>query len=162
MSSAYWNENGKHQGMLQAIWDKFVPAQGESSDPVGEVVRCFFRFVYESHNNGNCNMYDSQMVQQESYWQTDEDEDDYYEEEWELTDMDSFYMDMFETMSDFVRDFELMNRFEKEMRELAEGYGGSSSRFDKITVMDELGDKIGDIILEKHPSYNLKNREETV
>lgn len=48
----YWNNSGKYQKEFDALWEKHVPASGNSETLAGEMIRAAGRLMYDFYNNG--------------------------------------------------------------------------------------------------------------
>jgi hypothetical protein len=137
----YWEDKGKHTALFDKIWKKLVPDQGECENEIAELVRCFGRINYEMGNNGCCNMFEMELVDNSSWYDDEED----YDDEYEAGDLDEYYDRMFAKLNGPV-DYSLMKGLEHECRNLANEC--SSSKFDKVHVIDEVGDALGDYIVK--------------
>lgn len=56
MEKLYWNNNGKHQAINDALWEMLVPHSGEADTVQGEALRIISRIYYDYYNNGCCNL----------------------------------------------------------------------------------------------------------
>lgn len=145
----YWSHEGKHNDLFDAIWEKYVPASGESSNEIGEVIRAFGRINYECGNNGCMNMFEDGEEIGHPFFRGDDDEDDYYEPEYEI-ELSQFYGEFFDTIREFVgiTNTKLIDDLEEEMEMV-----NNSGNFSRVKVIDQVGDLIGDIILKDHPEF---------
>jgi hypothetical protein len=143
----YWQETGKHSQLFDKIWEKLVPAKGESDSEVGEVVRAFGRINYECFNNGNGNMYEEELVDGWDIWDCEGEDEREYENV-----MVPFYEEFFATIEEFLgwrKSQALIEDVKCEMLSVREGCGQSS--FKETESLDELADRIGDKILRDFP-----------
>ena len=53
----YWNGNGKYQKEYQEMYDKLVPAVGESDTKLGELIRIASKAYYRYNNDGDIRSY---------------------------------------------------------------------------------------------------------
>lgn len=56
MKQTYWNNNGKHQRLNDALWEILVPRMGEAETEQGEALRIVSKIYYDYYNNGCCNL----------------------------------------------------------------------------------------------------------
>ena len=84
-TKSYWYGTGLKQELYNAIWEKFVPKSGESTEVKGELVRIIGRIQHEYFNNGNINACECEEIVEdvevcdEIYnEETGEFEEDYY------------------------------------------------------------------------------------
>lgn len=54
MANTYWNHNGKHQLLSDAL-QHLIPATGKSDVAHIELLRCLNNVYYDIYNNGGCN-----------------------------------------------------------------------------------------------------------
>lgn len=54
MKNTYWNNNGKHQVLVEKFLDMF-PREGKSGTLHGEIARAASRVYYDAYNNGFSN-----------------------------------------------------------------------------------------------------------
>jgi hypothetical protein len=124
----YWNETGIYSKLFSAIWDLYVPDSGECDNPIAEAVRCYNRIVYETFNNGCCNMFE-------------EDDDGYL-------CLDDFYGDLFGTIRGFLSVDERYTVVDDAIADLKRLYNEMLS-VDDLKSLDELGDAIGRRLCDK-------------
>ena len=132
----YWDNEGKHTKLFEEIWDKHVPAQGESESPIGEAVRCFGRVNYDMGNNGCGNIYEK-VHTNSGYFDDEEDE------EYELEFYGDMWEDVFGTLAKWVG-YSLVEDLKEECQMVFE-----TSNFDRVEVIDKVGDALGDKILKE-------------
>ena len=145
----YWNKTGKYDKLFDEIWNELVPASGESTSPVGELVRAFGRINYDMGNNGAGNIYEG--------W------GDYGEDEWgdpieREVEMVSFYESLFSRLVMPVG-LVLVNKLKEETLYMVEHYSTFSYNKPPLGgeewVIDQVGDALGDYIV-KNELYERK------
>jgi hypothetical protein len=128
----YWSNEGKHSELFEKIWAKYVPVQGESENLYGELVRCFGRINYDMGNNGAGNIWEERLP--DGFFDDDEDDAEYV--------MDNNWEPMFDKLK-LVIDRRLIEKLEDETENLA-----ILGNFERVHVIDEVGDALGDYLIK--------------
>ena len=121
----YWNNKGKYTTEIDAAWEKYVPASGDASSLVGQVVRAFGRINYEIFNNGCGNMIDDEGFDEGNL------------------KLNKFYRGFFCDLNrviGYALCLELENACIKK--------AGEQFEFDQISpIIDSVGDKVGEWVV---------------
>lgn len=144
LGKSYWANDGAYQFDMDRLYDKLVPASGESETIHGEMIRAVSRLFYEYCNNGNCNALDREKEScnqcggygyEENY--TDEDEeqetedcswcDGSGEDEGDVF-VTEYYQEMLDFLNEFLTDAKCVGKLEDFM---LKGKGYAKYTFDE-------------------------------
>jgi len=97
---------GVENNAFQSLWDTYVPRSGKADTAFGEAIRAIGRFEYEYSNNGFENAKPHYRNDSGGYTIPDDDDDDLwagYTDEESNNEFDEFYQEIFDTLTNFVR-----------------------------------------------------------
>lgn len=105
-TSKPWYSGGKYQTEFNKMTKELMPDSGDSDTYIGQIITSLNRLLYDYFNNGNCNVTDYKMTQEEEWSDEEVDEDGEVikesekicEEEGDLV-ITGFYQKLFDTLT---------------------------------------------------------------
>ena len=93
---SYWEDTGRFQKDFDRLTKEHMRPSGPSLTIEGELIRIANRFYYEWCNNGNCNLFIENWVDEEYYIGTDDEGDEEYDTETTLesVEVSPFYQEL--------------------------------------------------------------------